>query len=319
MEVINFAPVVIPTLNRFEHFKRCLESLERCTGADKTDVYVGLDFPPSEKYVEGWKKIDAYLTEKEKKHGFKNLYVRRRDHNCGVGNPNSNFGLLNKEIEQKCDCVISSEDDNEFSPNFLEYLNKALEKYKEEPRVRIICAYSPPEFYGVTQDNIFCSLDVPAYGVGRWFAKDKTATIKNYQDVDDLFKKSFFRLLSYFCVFPTLVAMAIDMVNKKVNWGDVRRCVENMSNGTYAICPTVSLSRNWGCDGSGLHSGVVPGLEKLLISRETHFEIDDIELKLPKEYKKRLRTRNINSKGFNRYLDLLRLFVRVVKYYFSIK
>ena len=50
-----FAPVIIPTLNRYEHFRKCLESLEACTGAEKTDVYVALDFPPSEKYVEGWK------------------------------------------------------------------------------------------------------------------------------------------------------------------------------------------------------------------------------------------------------------------------
>ncbi len=53
MEITTYAPVLIPTLNRYEHFKRCLESLELCTGADKTDVYVGLDFPPSEKYHKG--------------------------------------------------------------------------------------------------------------------------------------------------------------------------------------------------------------------------------------------------------------------------
>ena len=49
------APVIIGTLNRFEHFHDCLESLEKCTMADETDVYVALDYPPSEKYVEGWK------------------------------------------------------------------------------------------------------------------------------------------------------------------------------------------------------------------------------------------------------------------------
>ena len=49
-EIKEFAPVLIPTLNRYEHFKRCLESLERCTWAEKTDVYVALDFPPSDKF-----------------------------------------------------------------------------------------------------------------------------------------------------------------------------------------------------------------------------------------------------------------------------
>ena len=60
MDIKIYAPVIILTLNRFEKFKKCLESLEACTGADKTDVYVSLDYPPSEKYVEGWKKIDSY-------------------------------------------------------------------------------------------------------------------------------------------------------------------------------------------------------------------------------------------------------------------
>ena len=58
-----YAPVVIPTLNRFEHFKQCLESLERCNNADKTEVYVALDYPPSDKYVEGGEKLmSTYLS-----------------------------------------------------------------------------------------------------------------------------------------------------------------------------------------------------------------------------------------------------------------
>ena len=118
-----FAPIIIHTLNRYKHFKRCLESLERCTCADQTDVYVGLDYPPSDKYVEGWKKIDAYLVEKEKNNGFKRLYVKRRNHNYGVGNDNSNGSALMKEVKEVSNCYIFTEDDNEFSPDFLSYCN----------------------------------------------------------------------------------------------------------------------------------------------------------------------------------------------------
>lgn len=35
MEIKQYAPVVIPTLNRYDHFKACLESLEKCRGVDK--------------------------------------------------------------------------------------------------------------------------------------------------------------------------------------------------------------------------------------------------------------------------------------------
>ena len=43
--VNNLAPVIIPTLCRYDHFKRLMESLNKCTWADKTDVYIGLDYP----------------------------------------------------------------------------------------------------------------------------------------------------------------------------------------------------------------------------------------------------------------------------------
>ena len=70
MEVKNYSPVIIPTLNRYEHFKRCLESLEQCTGATYTDVYIGLDYPPADKYIDGWRKIDEYLQFKETHNGI---------------------------------------------------------------------------------------------------------------------------------------------------------------------------------------------------------------------------------------------------------
>ena len=94
MEIKIYAPVIIPTLNRYEHFIKCLESLEKCTGAEKTDVYVGLDYPPSEKYEIGWKRIDDYLAEKELSNGFNKLIVFRRKENCGVGHAKSNGSLL---------------------------------------------------------------------------------------------------------------------------------------------------------------------------------------------------------------------------------
>lgn len=52
-----YAPVIIPTLNRIEHLKRCIESLEKNTGADKTEVFVSLDFPPSDKYLQGYECV----------------------------------------------------------------------------------------------------------------------------------------------------------------------------------------------------------------------------------------------------------------------
>ena len=58
---IYFAPVLIPTLCRSKHFLRLMESLKRNTWAKYTDVYCGLDYPPSEKYRQGWQEICDYV------------------------------------------------------------------------------------------------------------------------------------------------------------------------------------------------------------------------------------------------------------------
>ena len=76
-----YAPVVIPTLCRYEHLKRCIDTLSECTGADETELYVGLDFPAKESHWEGYRKICNYLPTIT---GFKNVVVIRREENMGA-------------------------------------------------------------------------------------------------------------------------------------------------------------------------------------------------------------------------------------------
>ena len=111
-----YAPVIIPTLNRYEHFCKCLESLEVCTGAEYTDVYIALDYPPSDKYVDGWKKVDAFLQEKEKNNNFKSLIVYRRKENYFFSDK-GNLKTAIEDLPRTVERFIYSEDDNIFSPN----------------------------------------------------------------------------------------------------------------------------------------------------------------------------------------------------------
>ena len=314
--ITDFAPVVIPTLNRYEHFKRCLDSLERCTWADHTDVYVGLDYPPSAKYVDGWKKIDAYLAEKEKKNGFKNLIVRRRDHNLGIGHPGGNEYLVQQEVASVTDKYIFSEDDNEFSPNFLEYMNKALDKYKDDDRVIRISAYTPPVFYNLTDENTFFGVDTPAYGIGSWQHKNADVHIVDYKEINTALRSSFWRTWNLFWTYPALIYMAVHMVRAKKNYGDIRYSMNNLLCGTFTLEPTQSLSRNWGGDGTGLHSGVVKGLEKEEIQTELHFELQDIPFEYPEKLRKRLRFRNMPKSNTKYYIFLIYKFLYVMRFFF---
>ena len=242
---MEYAPVIIPTLNRYEHFKKCLESLEQCTGANKTEIYVGLDYPPTDKYVDGWKKIDEYLKEKECNNGFARIIVFRRNHNCGVCNPNSNGALLQRYMMAHFDRFILSEDDNVFSPNFLEYINDGLKRYENDENCVAICGYN---YYGMNMVNypynIYVSREFSAWGVGYW-----TKKVDNLKDITTMeFCKSIVGSWSnIFKIYrhePRLLnTVMLNIASGKI-FGDTMKVSYQYLSNCYSIFPTISKVRN---------------------------------------------------------------------------
>ena len=75
-----YAPIKITTLYRYEHFKKCIESLSRCTGANQTELFIGLDYPAKEEHRSGYNQISNYVDTIQ---GFKEVHVFRRKVNYG--------------------------------------------------------------------------------------------------------------------------------------------------------------------------------------------------------------------------------------------
>lgn len=126
---MTFYPVIIPTLNRYTHLRRCVESLARNTHASETELIIGLDYPPSEKYVEGYRQVKAYLPTIT---GFKKVTIFERPENWGAV---KNYTHLINYVFNTYDAFIATEDDNEFSPCFLDYMNLMLQRYKDDHRI----------------------------------------------------------------------------------------------------------------------------------------------------------------------------------------
>lgn len=303
-----YAPVIIPTLNRYEHFKRCLESLEKCTGADKTEVYVGLDYPPSEKYVEGWKKIDVYLGEKEKDNGFLNLIVKRRDHNLGIGGNCSNFKTLLKELPTGSECFISTEDDNEFSPCFLDFMNKALEKYKDNPKVYSVCGYTQPEYQVKGKDVIFI-YDNSAWGLGRWMNRE----VPDVKYVSTHLK-SFGTVFKVWRKYPALINSMLTMVQRNVRYGDAMYTLKCICEERYQVRPSFSLVRNTGDDGSGQHTGKSGRFSTQKISDEKQFFLTEVSVERTKKLDYCVRNNMFPKSLINRVRFTLSLAKRYISY-----
>ena len=159
-----YAPIIIPTLNRYEHLVRCIESLQKNTLAKETELFISLDYPPSIKYESGYRQIKQYLECSGVK-GFKKVYVFYQEKNLGVC---GNIYFLRNEIYKKYDRYIFTEDDNEFAPNFLKYINDGLELFKDDKDIFAICGYRNEKNWECEEANVFKACTYHAWGYATW-------------------------------------------------------------------------------------------------------------------------------------------------------
>lgn len=253
MDIEKYAPVLIPTLNRYEHFKNCLESLEKCNGADKTEVFVALDYPPSERYVNGWKKNKEYLEAKKIKHGFKELNIFYRNKNYGLYGDNSNVNVLYQDVAKLFDRYIFSEDDNVFSKGFLEWINWGLTYFEDDKSIYSICGYMHPvRLETGIKGSYFYRHDLAAWGYGAWFKKIVPATLDL---VDDLIKSDKVYQYSMAHMFTSYVDL-LQMKKNNIEYGDGIVKAMQIDREMFSVYPVKTFVLNKGWDGSGTHGGV---------------------------------------------------------------
>lgn len=254
-----YAPIVIPTLNRVEHLSRCLESLKKSPIAKETDLYIGLDYPPSDKYIEGYERMKEYLNKGIE--GFKTVNVVVRSSNLG-GIQN---GLeLQNDIFKKYEYCIYSEDDNEFAPGFLEYMNDALTKYIDDKNILAVYGYRPKiKAFNDDSKEAFLTTYFSAYGCGLWrckeaFLKEKLnvgymeelACDKNKQRV---LKKNLPESICYLCSILLRKEPVYQTPDGRIEHTDTERIVYSIAEHKYLLCSPIPLVKNWGYDGSGEH------------------------------------------------------------------
>lgn len=251
---MNFAPVIIPTLCRYEHLKQCLNSLSQCTYANETDVYIGLDYPFKEEQWNGYKQISKFLATFNKK-CFKSFTVIKRPYNYGFG-PNGNIRTLQTEILKIYDCFIFSEDDNIFAPNFLDYINKGLEKFKYQNNVFAICGYR--HYYPIKyQANTFYrqNVDFSAWGYAIWKDRYEDILSKDYKYFrNKAFSITIWKKLLNNGNYRLTMFLSYTYSKWNRNQSDNLYSVYAAINDMDVIMPSkVSLVRNIGIDGSGIN------------------------------------------------------------------
>ena len=269
-EYINYknvkTAIIIPTLCRYEHLEKCLDSLKKNPYAQYVDLYIGLDYPANDSHWFGYRKI-LKLMERDYSM-FRSFHLVKRPINYGVS---KNAGSLYHEVFKEHEQVIFMEDDTEVSENYLEYMLKALDYFRDDPDVISVSGYSYPvriktekNCSVITQNAIF-----NMWGAGFW--KDKyikvrkeitedLCLIRNYSYNLKHCKFSRYRKTDYInCV------AGIDPDDSDVRkWcpmftrpTDIALGVYMQVNGKYQAMPISSKVRNNGFDGTGLYCKAV--------------------------------------------------------------
>lgn len=252
-----YAPIVIPTINRYKHLERCINSLRSNKLSTFTELYISLDYPPSEKYMKGYLEIKKYL--KKGIEGFKKVHIFYHDTNLGAY---GNMKYIMFKAYEKHGCLIFTEDDNEFSKNFLSFINQNLDKYWDVKGVYAICGYSFQIEWDMRNgeggiDNLFS-----AFGFAVW--KHKDLEMRNKFTREILIKKikktsNIIKLYKYsktnFCdsIIGALGYNPLMLDGDELAYIDSTIGIYAILENKIFIMPEVSKVRNHGFDGSGLH------------------------------------------------------------------
>lgn len=123
------APILLFAYNRLSHTRRCVESLQKNALSAESELFIYADGAKDASIQEEVNLVRDYLHTIR---GFKRITLIERKENWGLAR-NIIDGVTTQV--NRYGRVIVLEDDLVVAPYFLQFMNDALETYKDEPKV----------------------------------------------------------------------------------------------------------------------------------------------------------------------------------------
>ena len=126
---MHVAPILLFVYNRPEHTRRCIESLLKNSLASERNLFIYAEGAKDSTQQEAVNEVRNYIRSIK---GFKQITLMERSENWGLAR-----NIINGVTTQvnRYGKVIVLEDDLVVAPYFLQFMNEALEVYKDEPKV----------------------------------------------------------------------------------------------------------------------------------------------------------------------------------------
>ena len=126
---MTYAPILLFTYNRLTHTQHCIESLQQNLLAPDSELFIYSDAAKTKEQEDEVHAVRSYLHTIQ---GFKQITIIERKENWGLARNIIDGVTTQVNAYGK---VIVLEDDLIVAPHFLEFMNDALEVYKNELRV----------------------------------------------------------------------------------------------------------------------------------------------------------------------------------------
>jgi hypothetical protein len=236
----SLAPILLFVYKRLDTLKQTIESLQQNVLQSESDLFIFSDAAKTNKESPYVDEVRAYLKTIS---GFKSIYIFEAGKNKGLANSIID-GVT--QVINKYGKVIVLEDDLLTSPNFLLYMNQALNFYEKNFQIFSISGYSynVPLLRKNWQKDYYVTYRTSSWGWGCW--KDRWALvewdIKGFEKlIDDRKQMKRFLLLG-----SDIYRLLKKQIVGKIDSWAIRMCFSQFKQNKFTIYPKASKIQNIG-------------------------------------------------------------------------
>ena len=244
MPPAELAPIVIFCYNRPQHLQQTLEALQRNPLAAQSDLVVFSDGPKETSDADLVLEVRELLSETM---AFRSVEINAAPQNKGLAK--SVIEGVSQVLETHRN-VIVLEDDMLCTPDFLNYMNTALEVYKNRQDIFSITGYTPPIVLPADySEDVYLAPRASSWGWGTWRDRWQKADwqVADFGEIKNDPTRQEKLNAGGNDLWPMLVKQQRGVIG---SWA-IRWILAQMQHSAYGLYPAKSKIRNIGTDGSG--------------------------------------------------------------------
>ena len=245
------APIVVFVYNRPVHTAEMIESLAKNTMARQSDLLIFSDAEKGDADRQAVTRVRETVARVSERGDFRSVRIFGARQHRGLAR--SVISGVSQVLDEY-DRVIVLEDDLVTSPDFLSFMNDALERYRLNLRVWSISGYSPPIALPADYaESVYFTYRGSSWGYGTW--KNRWAGIDWSVSDYHSFRTNRGARSRLNRGGRDMAQMLDRQMEGAIDSWAIRWCYAQSKQDALTVYPVQSLVRNIGLDGSGTHSG----------------------------------------------------------------